>query len=124
MSSQNEVFVKAIYRTIIEGNLASYKEMYEERLDHAKLGKSEIDVYWKKQDEFYNKLNSEQKEVLMLMMKQTMIDTISHVFGIIDGSSGLVDAEVEPTLLLDSIDSEGDLQDLFLAYIEDENLVP
>lgn len=124
MSSQNEVFVKAIYRTIIEGNLASYKEMYEERLDHAKLGKSEIDVYWKKQDEFYNKLNSEQKEVLMLMMKQTMIDTISHVFGIIDGSSGLVDAEVEPTLLLDSIDSEGDLQDLFLAYIEDENLAP
>lgn len=124
MSSQNEVFVKAIYRTIIEGNLASYKEMYEERLDHAKLSKSEIDVYWKKQDEFYNKLNSEQKEVLMLMMKQTMIDTISHVFGIIDGSSGLVDAEVEPTLLLDSIDSEGDLQDLFLAYIEDENLFP
>lgn len=124
MSSQNEVFVKAIYRTIIEGNLASYKEMYEERLDHAKLGKSEIDVYWEKQDEFYNKLNSEQKEVLMLMMKQTMIDTILHVFGIIDGSSGLVDAEVEPTLLLDSIDSEGDLQDLFLAYIEDENLAP
>lgn len=124
MSSQNEVFIKAIYRTIIEGNLASYKEMYEERLDHTKLSNSEMDGYWKKQDEFYNRLNSEQKEVLMLMMKQTMIDTISHVFGIIDGSSGLVDAEVEPTLLLDSIDSEGDLQDLFLPYIEDENLFP
>lgn len=124
MTGQNEVFVKSIYKTIIEGNLSSYKEMYEEELDHTKLSNSEGDVYWKNQDEFYNSLDNEQKEVLMLMMKQTMIDTISHVFGIIDGSSGLVDADVEPSLLLDSIDSEGDLQDLFLAYIEDENLFP
>ncbi|OGX79254.1 hypothetical protein A6395_07660 [Exiguobacterium sp. SH31] len=120
----NEKFVKSIYKTIVEGNIVSYKDMYEEELDYSKLKKSEMNIYWKKQDEFYKSLSAEQKEIIFSMLKVVMVDTISHVFGIIDGSSGLVDFEVEPKLLLDSVDSEGYLQDLFLGYIEDENLLP
>lgn len=47
-----------------------------------------------------------------------MIDTVSHMLGIIDGSSTLNDSELEPKLLLDSQDTENELQDSFLELVE------
>jgi len=55
----------------------------------------------------------------MRIVEQTMIDTVSHMLGVIDGSSTLNDCSLEPKLLLDSIDTEGELQDLFLEFIEE-----
>ena len=48
-----------------------------------------------------------------------MIDTTSNMLGIIDGSSTLIGRSIEPNLLLDSIDTEGELQDCFLEYIDE-----
>lgn len=48
-----------------------------------------------------------------------MIDTISNMLGIIDGSSTLSGGDAEPKLYLDDTDTDGELQDLFLAYVED-----
>lgn len=50
-----------------------------------------------------------------------MIDTISNMLGVIDGSSTLKDCSLEPKLLLDSIDTDGELQDSFLEFIEERD---
>lgn len=52
-----------------------------------------------------------------------MIDTISNMLGVIDGSSTLKDCSFEPKLLLDSIDTEGELQDSFLEFIEESDSI-
>ena len=54
----------------------------------------------------------------MSIIEQTMIDTISNMLGVIDGSSTLKNCLLEPELLLDSKYTEGELQDIFLEFIE------
>lgn len=54
----------------------------------------------------------------MSLIEQIMIDTISNMLGVIDGSSTIIDCLLEPKLLLDSKDKEGELQNIFLEFIE------
>lgn len=70
---------------------------------------------------FYNGLTEESKDTLTKMIEQTMIDTISNMLGVIDGSSTLEYCSIEPKSLLNSIDTEGELQDSFLQFIEERN---
>lgn len=69
---------------------------------------------------FYEKLTDVQKRLFHGFVADIQIDTISHVLGIIDGSSTLVGSDTVPMLLLDDVDTEGLLQDCFLEYIEVE----
>lgn len=64
----------------------------------------------------YDSLSVENKNILMQVIEQTMIDTISNMLGVIDGSSNLRDCSVESKLLLDSNDTEGKLQGYFLEF--------
>lgn len=68
-------------------------------------------------------MDKEQKEILFKIIEQTMIDTISNMLGIIDGSSTLIDCPIKPKLLLDSKDTAGELQDYFLEFIEEKDLI-
>lgn len=63
-----------------------------------------------------------QLVMIFKVIKQTMIDTISHMLWIIDGSSTLLDCAIKPKLLLNSKDTEGELQDCFLEFIEENDL--
>ncbi|WP_246234980.1 hypothetical protein [Bacillus aquiflavi] len=45
---------------------------------------SKTDDYWKKAIGFYDSLTDENKDILI---EQTMIDTISNMLGVIDGST-------------------------------------
>ena len=114
--NRNEQFVKSLYVSIVEPNLKHYDKMLntELRLD------IKIDEYWFTTLEFYQKLSDKEKHIIMNMTRQTIIDTISSVLGIIDGSSTLYDCDLEPKLLLDNIDTEGELQDEFLEYVEEK----
>ncbi len=113
MTEINQEFVKAIYDTVIKEGIDEYKDLYETvEVD------SSMDAYWKNAITLYQDSNPEEKETLLKMMEQTMIDTVSHMLGIIDGSSTLNDSELEPKLLLDSQDTENELQDSFLELIE------
>ena len=58
----------------------------------------------------------------MGVIELIMIDTISSVLGIIDGSSTLSGCDIEPKLFLDGIDTNNELQDLFLEYVEELEL--
>lgn len=101
--SVNEEFVKSLYQTIVQANEGLDEKIYE-------LMKSD----------FYKNLSSGQRKDVELMIKQVRIDVISEVLGIIDGGSTLHDSELEPTLLLDSINTESELQDTFLEFIEEQ----
>lgn len=105
----NEIFVKSLYESIVKENLKLYKNLYET-----------TNVTPKTDEE---SLTDENKDILMRIIEQTMIDTISNMLGVIDGSSTLKDCSFEPKLLLDSIDTEGELQDSFLEFIEESDSI-
>ncbi|MCM3491189.1 transposase [Alkalihalophilus marmarensis] len=112
----NDIFVKSLYETIVKENLQLYKDLYETTNVNSKT-----DDNWKKAIGFYDSLTDENKDTLMKIIEQTMIDTISNMLGVIDGSTTLKDCSLESKLLLDSIDTEGELQDLFLEFIEERD---
>ena len=112
----NEIFVKSLYDSIVKENLKLYKNLYETTNVTPKT-----DEYWKKAISFYDSLTDENKDILIKIIEQTMIDTISNMLGVIDGGSTLKDCSFEPKLLLDSIDTEGELQDSFLEFIEERD---
>lgn len=112
----NEIFVKSLYDSVVKENLKVYKNLYE-----TTNVTSKTDNYWKEAIGFYKSLSDENKDILMTIIEQTMIDTISNMLGVIDGSSTLKDCSLEPKLLLDSIDTEGELQDSFLEFIEERD---
>lgn len=109
----NEIFVKSLYDSIVKEDLQLYKNLYET----TNVG-PKTDEYWKQAISFYDCLTDENKDILMTILEQTMIDTISNMLGVIDGSSSLKNCSLEPKLLLDSNDTEGELQDYFLELIE------
>lgn len=110
----NEIFIKSIYKSIVEENRSLYKSLF----NNTDIDKAN-DEYWKKSLKLYNSLSEENKEILMTIIQQTMIDTISNMLGIIDGSSTLSGCDAEPKLYLDDADTDGELQDLFLEYVEE-----
>lgn len=110
----NEDFVKALYVAIVKENLQLYKDLYETTNVTPKT-----DSHWKKNISFYHSLSEENKAVLMEIIEQIMIDTISNMLGIIDGSSTMKNCSLEPKLLLDSIDMEGELQNSFLEHVQE-----
>ena len=108
------MFVESIYKSIVVENRSLYKNLYE----NTYADKSN-DEYWKKSLKLYNGLSEENKEIFIKILQQTMIDTISNVLGIIDGSSTLNGCDAEIKLYLNDADTEGELQDLFLEYVEE-----
>lgn len=54
----------------------------------------------------------------MKIIKQIMIDTISGVFGALDGSSTLIGGELECEVKINGVITENELQDIFLDFVE------
>ncbi|MGM0865442.1 MAG: transposase [Bacillota bacterium] len=113
----NEEFVKSLYKSIIEENIELYKVLFE-TTNPTRV----TDDYFGEALGFYESLDKEHKEVFFKLIEQTMIDTVSNILGMIDGSSTLIDCAIEPKLHLDSKDTEGVLQDCFLEFIEENEL--
>ena len=57
----------------------------------------------------------------MNVIKQTMIDTISSLFGILDGSSTLSGGNMEFDIKINGMSTEDELQDTFLELVEEKN---
>ena len=110
----NEKFVKSLYESIVKENLVLYKELYK-----TTEVETATDEYYKEALNLYNSLSEEKRDVIIRIIEQTMVDTISSMLGIIDGSIPLEeDDSLEPKLLLNSVDTDGELQDLFLEHVE------
>lgn len=110
----NDIFVKSLYESIVKENIGLYKNLFE-----TTAIEPETSEYWKQSIQLYKSLTEKSKEAFMKIIEQTMIDTISNMLGIIDGSSTLKNCSLESKLLLNNEDTAGELQDEFLEYIEE-----
>lgn len=110
----NENFIKGLYTTIVQEGKSEYKSL----LDDTKVEEA-TDKYWISALQLYDNLTEENREKLMQVIELVMIDTISSMLGIIDGSDTLSGCDAEPELYLDDVDTDGELQDLFLEYVEE-----
>ena len=109
-----EIFIKSLYETIVQEGKQDYKEL----LDNTNAEDAN-DKYWIKALQLYDNITKEDREKLMAIIELIMIDTVSNVLGIIDGSSTLNGCDAEIKLYLNDADTEGELQDLFLEYVEE-----
>lgn len=116
VTTNNENFVKSIYKTLVEDGKDIYKDLYE----NTKVSEKTVD-YWKNALELYHSFDDKQKDVFMNIVKQTMIDTISSVFGVLDGSSTLSGGDFEFEVRINGISTEDELQDTFLELVEENN---
>ena len=111
----NEKFAREIYKTIVNESCDIYKELYQ----NTEITEKTV-AYWKNALELFRGLDDEQKEIFFSVIRQTIIDTISGVFGVIDGSSTLGNEEFEFDFCINGINTEQELQDTFLEIVEEE----
>ncbi len=105
----NKEFAEKIYESIVENNMNIYKNLYK----NTKIDENLID-YWKEALIFYNYISDLQKEVLFRIIEQTIIDTISSVFSILDNSIDNYNINIS----INNISTDNNLQDTFLEFIE------
>ena len=112
----NEEFVEKLYQSIIKENLASYQDLF-----HNTDLKDVTDSYWKESLNFFGELTDDNKKILFKIVEQVQVDTISTILGIIDGVVTLPgkQEEIEMMFIGAKEPLNGDLQDLFLAYDEE-----
>jgi hypothetical protein len=111
-------FVKGLRANVINYNLKSQKQTFK-----TTPIEEVTDPYFLKALSFFGSLNREQKQVFFLIMRQTQVDTISNVLGILDGTSYL-NAKDEDFILTSSagkVPLNGCLQDIFLELEEKSN---
>jgi hypothetical protein len=110
-----EKLVAILKREVIEGNIELYKNLLNTTNEAQ-------DPVWKRILLMYIESSKEDKEVFLKFLRIVEINTLSHVLGILDGST-YVD-EIKDEFVLTTESSKGkineDLQDLFLELIEEK----
>ena len=108
----NEEFIKSIYAAIVEDNLSIYQGLFDrDNNEHT------ID-YWKNARKLYCEFDENQKEIFYSVIRQVIVDTISNVFGVLDGACSLDDSEWDIRIDINGKDTNSELQDKFLEYVE------
>ena len=110
----NEIIAKGFYDTVVTGLL----QFYESMLENAKIEKRTTGKE-KEMMLLYSCLSDNEKAVLLFFMRQIIIDILSYVFGIIDGPCTFSIPNTEFKLFINGEDSNMEMQDSFLAYIEE-----
>lgn len=109
-------FAKAVMRTVVDDGVTSYKNIF------AHPG-TVTEPYWVRVLALYRSLPRSQRKVVLDIMRQVQVDTVSHLFGILDGSTGLdgraMDLELTARARKRRVRLDGGLQDLFLALEEE-----
>jgi len=109
----NKIIAKGFYETVVIEGI----EEYEYLLDNTIIDK-ETNEYWCNFLCLYHNLSDKQKSIFIRFIKQIIIDTISHVFGIIDGPCTFSVPNTEFKLYINGVDSDMEMQDSFLEYVE------
>lgn len=112
-----EDFVSQIRLAVVEQNNAIYKDLFGSTLPEAAN-----DAYWKRALTLYHSLDEREQKVLFEIMRQVAVDTVSNLFGVLDGTTPLDNSD-EEFLLTSEADGQrlnGNLQDLFLEAEERE----
>lgn len=109
-----EELVQILNRDVIEGNLELYQNLLE-------TANEATDPVWKGILPMYINFSKEERQFFLKFLKIVEINTLSHVLGILDGTTHAdgIDDDFIITTDQDSEKVNGDLQDLFLEIIED-----
>lgn len=108
--------IKHLHQSVIRENLTAYRKLF------LNTNINEVtDPNWKEALKFFTELSNENKDVLFKIIEQIEVDTLSTVLGVIDEGVMIEDKEVEFELTINdnSEPVNGDLQDLFLEYDEE-----
>lgn len=112
-----ENFISQVRSAVVQQNATIDNDLFESTtLDGAS------DVYWKRALVLYRSLSYADRTILFEIMRQVRIDTVSELFGILDGVSTL-EGPREDFVLTSQSDNQklnGNLQDLFLEAEERE----
>lgn len=116
MNMTPQLLVQAIRTEIIDGNLATYRDLFE-KADVSNAG----DPYFKRACGLHRELDSGQKEVLFQIIREVMVDTCSDILGKLDGVSSFDGQTEDFNLTMEGGDDRinGDLQDLLLGAEEE-----
>ena len=79
------------------------------------------DRYWEKSKQLFHSLNDEQRNQLKVFTQMIMIDTISTIFSKLDNLSSYANQEGFFEVTLNGNVISGDLQEIFLMSIEEDN---
>jgi hypothetical protein len=109
----NDEFIRRIYNTVVKEHIDIYKDLYS----NTKINEKTTN-FWKKAIKFYHELDDNNKDIFFEIMKVVIIDAVSEVFGIFDGSSTLQGGDLDISITIDGKDTENELQDSFLEYVE------
>jgi len=83
-----------------------------------------VDAHWARVLRLFDSLEHEQETLLLEIVQQTIVDTVSNLLGVLDGSSPLPGVDEELWLGVGSDASgklNGELQDTFLELVEQES---
>lgn len=111
MTSQD--FVSCIRREVLEQNI----ELYLHNLERAAQSGNGSNDLWPRMSELYQSLDEVQRREFMIAVRQIIVDTLSNIFGVLDGSTLLKKHRdyFHLTYGGESKDLNGNLQDLFLS---------
>ncbi len=76
---------------------------------------------WNDSKELYSQLNEKQRKELKTFVRLVITDTLSNVFAKLDNISSFAEQEGLFELTLNGKTISGDLQEIFLMQIEEEN---
>ena len=107
-------FVEILRQTVIDDNLSNYRELLEDKANSA------TNQNWKEMMNLYQSFSPSQKNIFFDFLRLLKVNTVSHIFGILDGSSYFSDSrdDFKLTSGMDSSLLNGDLQDIFLEMEE------
>ena len=111
-----DAFVKDVMRTVVDDGVTLYRGIL------ARPGEV-TDPYWRRVLALHRSLPPRQRRVILEIMRQVQVDTLSEIFGILDGESALGGRIQEFELVHKRprgarVRLNGDLQDLFLGRAE------
>lgn len=114
---KKEEFIKKLYDSIVRENKVIYTDLF----NNTKI-EEVTDDYWIEALKFYDGISEDSKEVFFKIIKQIEIDAISNFLGILDGTVTLGDEIIDVDVLFKENQEKinGDLQDLFLEYDEEQ----
>lgn len=113
---KDKIVINEIYKELFNDNL----KLYSERLNRKYSECNKEDAFSQVNNVFI-KLSEKEKQAMINMIKIVISDTASTILGTVDGTHMVNNIDKDFQLIYDDEEIQGDLQDYFLALIEDNN---
>lgn len=112
----SEQLIGYLRELLLQRNMQHYRRLFAEPLMHPKP-----DSYCLAIRDLYARLSPQDRDVLFSILRQTIIDTTSTIFSVLDGVSCVPGYTEDFSLRYGTSPDNliGDLQDLFLAAEEE-----